>query len=283
MQFYACSKYRNHKFFIGSANCSEHAFSGNVEFLLELHYHKHGFRIRHLLDDLFGEDEKDNPFEQIKELPEVDAPETTDTDLLEKAIRQLCHPDSRANVTKEGQKYRVTIKFTKIPENIDFKIASLTGTQQVELKHTTTLPPLPLEQLSQFYHVTASKEGASLERIIKIRTTGIPEERYKAVFRSIIRDRETFMKYVSYLLYDSLLLSSLEQMEAERLSRGKWNAGWFEIPVLYENMLKTVSREPERLKELDRVIELIDDPEIIPEDFYELHQTFSNAARKVKK
>jgi len=31
-----------------------------------------------LLDDLFGADERENPFEQIKELPEVDAPQTTD-------------------------------------------------------------------------------------------------------------------------------------------------------------------------------------------------------------
>ena len=282
-KFYARSKYANRSFFIGSANCSEQAFSGNVEFLLELSYRKHGFRIQHLLDDLFSKDEKDNPFEQIKQLPEVDRPEANDSDLLEKAIRQLCRTYSRANVTPEGRQYRVTIEFRAIPEDTDFEIATLTGIQPVKLRRTTVLPLLPLEQLSEFYRVTASKDGASLERIIKIKTTGIPEERHKAVFRSIIRDRETFMKYVAFLLSDSWLLSSLEQMETERLGGGKWGAGWLQGPVLYENMLKTVARDPERLKEIDRVIESIDDPDIIPEAFYALHQTFSKAARKVRK
>ena len=105
-------------------------------------------------------------------------------------------------------------------QDIDFTIASLTGLQPVKLKQTTSLPLFPLEQLSEFYQVTASKEGASLARIIKIRTIGIPKERYKAIFKSVIRDRETFMKYVAYLLSDSWLLSSLEQMGTDRLGKG---------------------------------------------------------------
>ncbi len=282
-KFYARSKYSQHSFFVGSANCSESAFSGNVEFLLQLRYRKHGFKIQHLLDDLFGKDDKDNPFELIKELPEVDAPDTTAADLLEKAIKQLCRTRSKASVTKEGQQYRVKIELAKIPEEVDLTIASITGIQPVKLEPVTILPLLPLEQLSEFYQVTACKEETTVRRIIKIKTTGIPEERDKAVFRSIIRDRDTFMKYVAFLLSDSLLLSSLEQMDAERLGKGKWNVSWLQAPVLYENMLKTVARDPERLKEIERVVKLIDDQEIIPEDFNELYQIFSQAAKKVKR
>jgi hypothetical protein len=282
-KFYARSKYSQHSFFVGSANCSESAFSGNVEFLLQLRYRKHGFNIRHLLDDLFGKDDKDNPFELIKELPEVDAPDTTTADLLEKAIKQLCHTRSKARVTKEGQQYRVKIEFAKIPEDVDLMIASITGIQPVKLEPVTILPLLPLEQLSEFYQVTARKEVTTVRRIIKIKTTGIPEERDKAVFRTIIRDQDTFMKYVAFLLSDSLLLSSLEQMDAERWGEGNRNASWLQAPVLYENMLKTVARDPERLKEIERVIKLIDDQEIIPEDFNELYQVFSQAAKKVKR
>jgi hypothetical protein len=282
-KFYARSKYSQHSFFVGSANCSESAFSGNVEFMLQLRYRKHGFRIQHLLDDLFSKDEKDNPFEQIKELPEVDAPDTATADLLEKAIKQLCRTRSKASVTKEGQQYRVKIEFAKIPEEVDLTIASMTGIQPVKLEPVTILPLLLLEQLSEFYQVTARKEETTVRRIIKIKTTGIPEERDKAVFRSIIRDEDIFMKYVAFLLSDNLLLSSLEQMDAERLVNGTSNVSWLQAPVLYENMLKTVARDPERLKEIERVIKLIDDQEIIPEDFNELYQIFSQAAKKVKR
>ena len=282
-KFYARSKYSHHSFFVGSANCSENAFSGNVEFLLQLRYRKHGFNIRHLLDDLFGKDDKDNPFELIKELPEFDAPDTTVDDLLEKTIKQLCRTRTKANVTREGQDYRVTIEVEEVPQEVDLTIASMAGMKSVHLEPVTKLPLLPLEQLSEFYQVTASRDETTLRRIIKIKTIGIPEERDKAVFRSIIRDRDTFMKYVAFLLSDSVLLSSLEQMEPERLGKGKWNASWLQAPVLYENMLKTVARDPERLKEIERVVELIDDPEIIPEDFSELYQMFSQVAEKVKR
>ena len=91
------------------------------------------------------------------------------------------------------------------------------------------------------------------------------------------------MKYVAFLLSDNLLFSSLEQMDAERLVNGTSNVSWLQAPVLYENMLKTVARDPERLKEIERVIKLIDDQEIIPEDFNELYQVFSQAAKKVKR
>ena len=281
-KFYARSKYNNHSFFIGSANCSEHAFSGNVEFLLQLQYRKHGFKLQHLLDDLFGKDDRDNPFEQIHELPELEELDTSVTDLLGKGIKQLCRTRSKANVTKEGQQYRVTIEFAKIPKDMDLTIASITGIQPVRLEKVTKLPLLPLEQISEFYQVMASKEDTTMRRIIKIKTSGIPRERDKAVFKSIIQDRKTFMKYVAFLLSDSVLLSSLEQMNIEKLGKGKWDTSWLHTPVFYENMLKTLAREPERLKEIDRVLQLIDDPEIIPETFNELHQTFSRAARKVK-
>ena len=63
---------RQLSFFVGSANCSESAFSGNVEFMLQLRYRKHGFGSA-LVGRLFSKDEGQS-FEQIKELPEVDAP-----------------------------------------------------------------------------------------------------------------------------------------------------------------------------------------------------------------
>lgn len=283
-KFYATSKYSQHSFFIGSANCTHSAFSGNVEFLLQLKYYRFGFRIKNLLDELFGKEDKDNPFEKITELPKVEVPDTTNADLLEKAIKKLCRTRSHAEIAEEGQKYRVTLKFTSIPETVDLTIAPITGGyDSVKLEPVTRLPLLPLDHLSEFYQVTATKEETIIRRIIKIQTDGIPRERDSAVFRSIIQDRETFMKYVAYLLSDNLLLSNLEQEENERLVNSKGHFNWLQSPALYENMLKTVAREPQRLKEIEKVVALIDDPEIIPEEFNELYQIFSRAAKRVKK
>ena len=69
-----------------------------------------------------------------------------------------------------------------------------------------------------------------------------PKERYKAIFKSVIHDRENLYEYVAYLLSDSWLLSSLEQMGTDRLGKNKSGPPvGCKGPVLYENMLKTVA------------------------------------------
>ncbi len=282
-KFYARTKHNQHTFYIGSANCTERGFNGSVEFLLQLQYQKWGFRISNILDDLFGKDDRENPFERIKTIPEIDITDNSLTDQLEKGIKQLCRTNSKATVSQEGLQYQVKIEISKVPQDIEFTISPLAGMQQEKLNSITILKNLQLEQLSEFYHVTATIEDTSLQRIIKIRTIGIPEGRDKAVFKTIIRDRQTFMKYIAFLLSDNLLITSLEQLDAERLGSGKWDIKSTQTPVLYENMLKTAAREPERLQEIERVIQLIDDPEVIPEGFIELYNTFIQAAKKVKK
>ena len=184
-------------------------------------------------------------------------------------------------ITPAGEHYEARIRFKKIPEDIEFFISPLVGMQQERLAGITVLKGLRLEQLSEFYRVSARVGDAEVQRLIKVSTEGIPRERDKAIFKTVIRDRQTFMQYIAFLLSDSLLITSLEQFDLERLGKGKWDIG-LETPV-YENMLKTLAREPERLQEIERVLRLVDDPDIIPEGFYGLYETFKQAARKVKR
>ena len=282
-KFYARTKYSQHSFYVGSANCSESAFHGNVEFLLQLQYAKRGFRLENLLEDLFGKDDHDNPFERIEAIPQIQITDTDVADSLEKGIKQLCRTHSKATVLQVGEQYQVEIQFAKIPEMINFFISPLAGAQRVKLTNSTILQNLQLEQLSEFYHVTATLNDTSIHRMIKIRTFGIPEDRDKAVFKTVIRDQQTFIRYIAFLLSDSLLMTSLEQMDIERLGSATWDFSSLQMPVLYENMLKTATREPERLQEIKRVIQLIDDPTIIPSGFSELYKTFMQAVEKVKR
>lgn len=281
-KFYARSKYNQHSFYIGSANCSEKAFHGNIEFLLQLQYKKWGFRLQQLLDDLFGKEDKENPFELIESIPETEEPDEGLTDQLERKIKELCRMNTKATVFQEGNHYNVTIEITLVPEGAEFLISPIAGPQETFLDKVTVIRHVQLEQLSEFYRVTASKDDASVSRIIKIKTMGIPAERDKALFRKVINSKDAFMKYMAYLLSDNLLLATLEQPEGKRLGAGKGDGSWQHSAVLYENMLKTVSREPERLKEIDRVMKLIDDPEIIPKEFNDLYNNFEKVARKVK-
>ncbi len=281
-KLYAWSKYNQHSFFIGSANCSEKAFHGNIEFLLQLQYKKWGFRMQQLLDELFGKEDKENPFELIETFPVTEDSDEDLADQLQKWIKQLCRMNTKATVSQEGNLYIITIEITRVPEGCEFLISPIAGPQETVLDKVTVIRHVQLEQLSEFYRVTASKDGVSVSRIIKIKTIGIPAERDKALFRKVINSRDAFMQYMAYLLSDNLLLATLEQPDGKHHGAGKWEGGWQYTAVLYESMLKIVSREPERMKEIERVMKLIDDPAIIPDEFKSLYSDFEKVARKVK-
>lgn len=281
-KFYARSKYSQHSFFIGSANCSTKAFHGNTEFLLQLKYKKWGFEMQDLLEELFGKEEKENPFELIESVPAVDEKDADITEQLQKKIKELCRMNTKAMVTQEENHYNVTIEITRVPKDAEFLISPIAGPQESRLNKVTVIMHVQLEQLSEFYRVTAKKGEHSVSRVIKIKTMGIPPDRDKALFRKVINSKDAFMKYMAYLLSDNLLLASLEQPDGKRLVAGKGEGSWQHAAVLYESMLKTVSREPERLKEIERVMKMIDDPAIIPEEFKDLYSNFEKVARKVK-
>ncbi|WP_423798193.1 phospholipase D family protein [Neobacillus sp. SAB-20_R2A] len=282
-KLYARTKYNEHHLYIGSANCSRNAFQGNVEFLLKLKYQKYGFRISHLLDDLFGEDEKENPFEKIETIPETNDSESDVTDKLEKAIKQLCRKKLQAIVLNDSEPYTICIEMDTLPEGIQFSIGPLLSKRMQLLKKEMIIENLSLLELGEFYKIRAEMDGEKVERIIKIPTEGIPEERDQEIFRSIIKDPYTFLKYVSFLLADDFLLSTLEQMDKKRLGTGAWNTGMGDYPVVYENMLKAASRTPEKLGDVKNVMNMINKEDIVPPEFQSLYETFVRAVKKVKK
>lgn len=283
-KFYARSKGSNHALYFGSANCTQRAFDANVEFLLKLDYRKWGFKLADILDDIFGKDDKDNPFEKIESIPQGDFSDDDPADELQRAIKELCRGKMRAHVISgEHQNFNIQIELERIPDKVCFTVSSLAGEQQVKLEKTTVIQNIRLEHLSEFYKISASKNDLTVRRIIKIPTGNIPPERDKAVFKTIIKDRQAFLKYLSFLLSDSILLTSMEQFDADRLKTGKWKMQPVQNPVLYEHLLRTVAREPERLKEIEKVLRFIDDPEIVPEEFNALFDKCRKASKRVKR
>lgn len=288
-KLYFRRKYNEFMLYLGSANCSTNAFemNGNIEFLLRLKYEKRGFRMSHVVDELFcrvGEDDDDrrNPFERIDMIPEDIKHETRVEDLLQRSIKDLCLAHSKALVTENEGAFDVTLSLetNKILEGVEMSIASLGGGVQQPLHANVVLKQLSLLQLSHFYIVRAKLNDCTVERVIKISTEGIPEDRDGAVLRSIIRDKATFLQYVAFLLADQYLLAALEQMEQKFAGSADFNLRAYEMPVLYENMLKTAARSPEKLEDIQEVIQRINDATIVPPAFDKLYQTFREATHK---
>ncbi|MGM9924831.1 MAG: phospholipase D family protein [Bacillus sp. (in: firmicutes)] len=283
-KMYVRTKYSQHHMYIGSANCSNNAFNGNVEFLLKLQYQKHGFRISQLLKELFGEDEMENPFEEITELPVFEEVDDRISDQLEKAIKQLCRTEFDAEVTQKSGIYQARVEFDEIPRDVEWMIAPLLSKREQRLEHCTIFENLSLIELGEFYKVKASKQDHTIERIIKIPTRGIPEERDSEVYQLIIRDKQTFLQYVSFLLSDDYLLSAIEAMDYKAKTSGVMpHRREVNQPAIYESLLKATAESPNKLKDIRQIMEMIKDKEIIPEDFESVYSIFFEVAKKVKR
>ena len=154
-KLYFKTKSGEHNIYVGSANCSKHAWDGNVEFMLRIKYEKWGFRISQIIDELFGRnnkdyDERQNPFERIIASPEATLEKEDIQERLKKAIKRLCRSRKNAQVIENSGKYSISIQFDRrfIAADVDLAIAALGGGKSVKLESTTLLPGLSLSWVS---------------------------------------------------------------------------------------------------------------------------------------
>lgn len=283
-KMYVIKKDGSYNLYIGSANCSNNAFYGNMEFMIGLEYKKWGFSITRLLEDLTGTNENENPFERITEIPTIVQGEASMEEQLQKAIKSLCREVERAYVVEEDMGYKLHILFHVIPQGFTFEISPLQSSKNQFVCEETIIKGLQLKDLGSFYKVRAMKGDESIERLIKIETEGIPENRDSEIFRSIVKDEKTFLKYISFLLADDFLLAILEEIEqSKEHGSGKWQTLESEVPILYEKMLKALVYETESLDNIGEIMKILQDDTIVPSEFTHLYHTFKEAAKKVKK
>lgn len=282
-KLYATSLGTLNSIYVGSANCSYSAFNGNVEFMIKLNYKRRGFRISNLLEDLFGNDEKENPFERISEIPKETVSEEEIKNNLEKAIKQLCRSNINGTVVKKNLDYSIEINVSEIPLGFNFTIAPIMTNEKVSLSNHVEINRLSLEEIGEFFKVTAELEGEKVSRIIKIPIENIPENRDGAIFKNVIGDKNTFFKYVAFILSDNYLLEIIQQMEQKNAWKGKWSSSSDDSIILYENMLRTISKDPSKIQEIEEIIKVINDDKIVPQEFMDLYNTFKEVSRKVKR
>ena len=108
-----------------------------------------------------------------------------------------------------------------------------------------------------------------INRVIKIPTIGMPEDRQKEVISSIITDENAFIKYVAFLLGDEFILTV-----ENNLIGNVGNSMNIQLPELYEKMLKSSIYSPEKFRELEFLINALSDDNVVPEGFEEMYDTF---------
>ena len=276
-KIYVRRKYSTTDLFLGSMNASYAAIHSNVEMMLRLRTKNSVLNGEKFLDDIMGEERegKKNPFELVS-LDAVDeADDTTAQDRVEQLIKRVCRIKMAAAVEQSDGRYNVSMK-ANVEGKIDgVRIRPLRSNKESELLPEMSFENLEMLQLSEFYVVSAAVEDCTLERVIMIPTTGIPEGREDAVIQNVIRTRNQFIEYVSFILGDDYVQSFLENKKSSG-AYGEWNQ-ISAMPAVYEKMLKTSVSDPDKLGEIQYITKAIQEEEIIPPEFREMYNVFCNS------
>ena len=275
-KIYVRRKYSTTDLFLGSMNASYAAIHSNVEMMLRLRTKNSVLNGEKFLNDIMGEDResKKNPFELVSPEDVDDKDDTTVQDSVEQLIKKVCRIKMTATAVQTDGRYDVHMT-ADIESSIDgVRIRPLRSNKDSALLPELSFEALDMLQLSEFYVVSATIKDCTLERVIMIPTTGIPEGREAEVIKNVIRTKNQFIEYVAFILGDDYVQSFLENKKTSG-AYGDWEQN-VAMPAVYEKMLKTSVSDPDRLGEIQYITKAIQEEEIIPSEFREMYSVFCN-------
>ena len=259
--------------YLGSLNASCNALHGNVEFMIRLKTTKEKLNIENLIEDVFnGNDEEHNPFES-EEIIE-DKPPEDKKKKLDLVVKKITRFNIEAKVISNGENYDIELRIYNFNEkDLDgakIKMRPLFSDRYVNFSNNMKFEKLSKKELTEFFIFNVYNDDDSVETIIKIPVTGMPNDRQKDVISNIIDDEEKFRKFVAFVLDNTRVI----QKDSEKQDRDKTDGNHSQaiLPELYEKMLKASVKSPDNIKHLDFLIKNVSD-DVIPEGFVEIYNT----------
>ena len=275
-KIYVRRKYSTTDLYLGSMNASHAAINANVEMMLRLRTKNSVLNGEKFLDDIMGEDRegKKNPFELV--IPEdMDGSEDTSLqDQVEQRIKEICRIKMTATVESNDGRYDIHVAADIDDKQDGVVIKPLRSNKESVLMPEMDFNSLDMLQLSEFYVASVTIEDCTLERVIMIPTSGIPEGRDAEIIKNVIKTRNQFIEYVAFILGDDYVQSFLENKKSSG-GYGEWDQN-SAMPAVYEKMLKTSISDPDRLGEIQYITKAIEEEEIIPPEFREMYSVFCN-------
>lgn len=264
------------EFYLGSLNASYNAWFNNVEVMIKLTAKRKKFNVKALVKDIFNgeKDGIDCPF-QIVDWDFVEKDPGIEGNNLDSIVRKMVKFNIRGKVISRDSSFDIELNVEDYDDFYDseIKVSPLLKNDFVKFSQNMTFEDLEKIQLSEFFIVSISKERDSIKRIIKIPIEGMPDDRQSEVISSIIDDETAFIRYVSFLLSDDYAEVLLGDGSRQDDSHEHMMSS-IQLPELYEKMLRTAQKSPEKFIELDFLIKTLSSDDVIPEGFEELYNTF---------
>lgn len=282
---------------LGSANCSKRAMENNIEFMIQLKGKNSKIGPDAIFSELVNKDLQ--IFQQYsgeEELSEQEKLLEEQEQELQKLKIELVNTALKARASKqEDSNFQIDLEFNlkRIKANPKIEITTnllnskQTQVLQVGENNNWAVYNIGELDLSCFLILELKLKGSSviLRFAMKIEIANLPSTRSTKIFRDIISNTANFFKYIRFLLAENYWDEQLSFGEGNgKHSDGSPFEFYFSEEPIYENMLKAVSREPEKLAEIKKVMDKLSEEEnkeipIIPQDFKELWNVFDETQR----
>lgn len=293
----------NASIFTGSANATASAFHRNVEFMVKLTGSNSQIGpeallgkdndlnpLRHLLCS-YSPPEKDKPIDQAKKDLE---------DRLEIVKRELSRAPIELKVqsAESDEGYNLKLIGKSLAKNLwtgdlmgnchPITMTSGAGDNLKELFSAGRIvfPAISEAALTSFvaFEIKGERDGSSASTgfVLNLPITGLPETRMNSVLRRIISSKSQFLRYLMMLLYneESLTPRMIAGIDGGCNDTHGSGGDQNDLPLL-EDLVRTYSRQPDRLERINRLVEELastpEGKEILPEGFADLWNTFKSA------
>lgn len=258
--------------YLGSLNATCSALNGNVEFMIKLRANKNKYNVRKFTKEIFNgkKDGESNPFQLVDIDKIAKVSKDSQEDNFDMIIKELTYLNFEAEVTSNMDKYNIELTVKNYDENKfkGFKIRPLLIESFVDFSRNIKFEKLSKTKLSEFFVISNGKNS----KVIKISPIkGMPEDRQEDILSEIIKDEMDFKRYVALLFKVNYNKRSLIKGGGERGNNG--GSSVVQLPMLYENMLKTAQVKPEKFDDLEYLINNLAE-DIVPDDFKELFNAF---------
>ena len=194
--------------------------------------------------------------------------------------KMMCADDLKAKITRHRDN-SFTVVVTSSLKKLDNPvfIAPLQKRDMLrEWKGRAVFDEMSAEDLSEFYIVSSQlDEGKHHVAIIRIATEGMPNDRDTAIYKSIIKNKRDFVKFLELMLSDTpVQYLSNEKLMKEKCA-GESEDGYVYAQI-YEKMLRMSAVNPKQILQIGKMLDKLD-KETIPEEFSRIYKQFSNAIK----
>lgn len=283
----------------GSANATAAAFGGNVEFLVELR----GRRSSCGLGALFGDSGVTfktllEPYRRAQELPVTKSAQ----ELLEEKLDALRHALAavRFVATVDAGDDDETFTLTLAAEASDAALEELGGrvwpisltearsrALAEALRDHADFGTVSFDRLTSFFAIelTLAEAGASatVRFVINADLQGAPEDRGDRLLSRLLESREKVLRYLLLLLAADGFAADGSGPITRLIEALDHSGAWADataVPLL-ESLIRALSREPDRLDHVARLVESLratpEGTELLPADFEDVWGPISEA------